>query len=187
MGRAHLRRERRQHVQIKFFLPWSIDRGCNVSSVSLLLPQQRPAVCILPSPNALSHALDMTEGQPPGHCVRCCWIGMHVGRELGLPEDQLRELYYVLLLKDLGCSSNAARICALYLTDDLAFKRDYKAVGDSLSKALGFVPSHTGLKVGLAERFRAILHIFRYGGEIARELIETRCPRCRHCPPPALS
>ena len=22
---------------------------------------------------ALSHALDMVEGQPAGHCVRCCW------------------------------------------------------------------------------------------------------------------
>ena len=25
---------------------------------------------------ALSHALDLTEGQPPGHCVRATWIGM---------------------------------------------------------------------------------------------------------------
>lgn len=126
---------------------------------------------------ALSHALDMTEGQPPGHCVRCCWIGMHVGRALGLPADQLWELYYVLLLKDLGCSSNAARICELYLADDLSFKRDYKTVGDSLPKVLGFVLRHTGLKAGLAERFRAILNIVQHGGEITRELIETRCQR----------
>src|SRR5690606_41676755 len=68
---------------------------------------------------ALSHALDITEGQPEGHCVRCCWIGMNLGRELGLSEHAQWELYYTLLLKDLGCSSNAARICELYLTDDL--------------------------------------------------------------------
>ena len=37
--------------------------------------------------------------------------------------------------------------------------------------------SHTGMKAGLAERFRAIINIFRNGGEIARELIETRCQR----------
>ncbi|MFT3733521.1 MAG: HD domain-containing phosphohydrolase [Rhodocyclaceae bacterium] len=126
---------------------------------------------------ALSHALDMTEGQPAGHCVRCCWIGMHIGREIGLPEDELWELYYVLLLKDLGCSSNAARICELYLTDDLDFKRDFKTVGDSLPSVLGFVLRHTGLKAGLAERFRTILNIFQNGGDIARELIETRCQR----------
>ena len=74
---------------------------------------------------ALSHALDITEGQAEGHCVRSCWIGMHVGRAMGLPDETLWELYYTLLLKDLGCSSNAARICELYLTDDLSFKHDF--------------------------------------------------------------
>ena len=85
---------------------------------------------------SLSHALDITEGQPKGHCVRACWIGMHVGRTIGLESGPLRELYYTLLLKDLGCSSNAARICELYLTDDLAFKRDFKTVGEGLPDVL---------------------------------------------------
>lgn len=126
---------------------------------------------------ALSHALDITEGQPEGHCVRCCWIGMHIGRQLNLPEDQLWDLYYTLLLKDLGCSSNAARICELYLSDDLQFKRDFKTVGDSLPQVLRFVLKHTGLKAGLAERFRSVLTILRDGSEIANELIATRCQR----------
>lgn len=127
--------------------------------------------------SALSHALDITEGQPEGHCVRCCWIGMHIGRRCGLNDGELWNLYYTLLLKDLGCSSNAARICELYLTDDLRFKRDFKTVGDSLPQVLGFVLGHTGLKAPLAERFRSVLTIFREGDEIAQELISTRCQR----------
>jgi HD-GYP domain-containing protein (c-di-GMP phosphodiesterase class II) len=127
--------------------------------------------------SALSHALDITEGQPEGHCVRCCWIGMHIGRAVGLDEDALWDLYYTLLLKDLGCSSNAARICELYLTDDLSFKRDFKTVGDSLPQVLNFVLKHTGLKAGLAERFRSVLTIMRDGSDIAQELIATRCQR----------
>lgn len=126
---------------------------------------------------ALSYALDITEGQPPGHCVRACWIGMHVGEELGLSQAELWELYYVLLLKDLGCSSNAARICELYLADDLTFKAEFKLLDGSLSQALSFVMSHTGLKSGLAERFKAIVNILQNGGEIVQELIETRCQR----------
>ena len=43
---------------------------------------------------ALSRALDLTEGQPPGHCVRCCWIGVNIGRRMGLPEDLLHDLYF---------------------------------------------------------------------------------------------
>jgi HD-GYP domain-containing protein (c-di-GMP phosphodiesterase class II) len=126
---------------------------------------------------ALSHALDMVEGQPAGHCVRCCSIGMHIGRELGLAEASISELYYTLLLKDLGCSSNAARICKLFLTNDLTFKHDAKTIDGSLPQALRFVLSHTGLKAGLAERFRTMVNVFLHSGQIAHELIETRCHR----------
>lgn len=127
--------------------------------------------------SALSHALDITEGQPEGHCVRCCWIGMQLGRHIGLSDEALWDLYYTLLLKDLGCSSNAARICQLYLSNDLSFKRDFKTVGDGLPEVLNFVLSHTGLRAPLAERFRSVMNIFRHGKEIADELIQTRCQR----------
>ena len=126
---------------------------------------------------ALSRALDITEGQPPGHCVRSCWIGMRIGQVMGLPEHALWELYYSLLLKDLGCSSNAARICELYLTDDRRFKQDFKTVGESLPQMLRFVFTHTGLKAGLAQRLSAVVNIMRNGTEIATELIQTRCTR----------
>lgn len=127
--------------------------------------------------SALSHALDITEGQPEGHSLRCCWIGLQIAEELELDERQIWELYYTLLLKDLGCSSNAARICELYLVNDLEFKRDFKLIDGSLPQALRFVLSHTGLKAGLAERFRAIINIFQNGGVISTELIQTRCQR----------
>lgn len=127
--------------------------------------------------SALSYALDITEGQPEGHCIRCCWIGMNVGQRLGLPESQLWELYYVLLLKDLGCSSNASRICELYLTDDLSFKRDFKWVDGSLPQVLRFVLRHTGTAASMVNRFRALSDIFTNGDAIAQELITTRCTR----------
>ncbi len=136
-----------------------------------------PGISLSELIGALSYALDITEGQPAGHCVRCCWIGMHIGKEIGLPENQLWDLYYTLLLKDLGCSSNAARICELYLTDDLNFKHDFKFVGESLPQVLHFVFTHTGLKAGLAERFRSVFTILRNGSKIAHELIATRCQR----------
>jgi putative nucleotidyltransferase with HDIG domain len=119
----------------------------------------------------------MTEGQPKGHCVRVCWIGVHIGQAVGLDVTSLRELYYTLLLKDLGCSSNAARICELYLTDDLAFKRDYKRVGESLADVLRFVFGHTGLNAGPARRLRSVVNILRNGVAITDDLIKTRCTR----------
>jgi HD-GYP domain-containing protein (c-di-GMP phosphodiesterase class II) len=127
--------------------------------------------------SALSHALDLTEGQPKGHCMRTCWIGTQIGQAINLPPAEISELYYTLLLKDLGCSSNAARICQLYLTNDHQFKADFKLVDGSLSQALRFVLSHTGLESGMADRLRAVVNIMRNGGQISRELIEARCHR----------
>ena len=125
----------------------------------------------------LSHALDMTEGQPPGHCIRVCWIGTRIGQVLGMGPQELSDLYFTLLLKDLGCSSNAARLCALYLADDISFKHDVKTIDGSLSAALRFVFAKTGLDAGLAERVRSIVNILRHGGQISHDLIETRCQR----------
>lgn len=109
--------------------------------------------------------------------MRSCWIGTHIGRRLGLDDTALWELYYTLLLKDLGCSSNAARICELYLTDDLGFKHDFKRVDGSLRRVLEFVVGHTGPGLGLVERVRAVGRILRHGDAFAQELIETRCQR----------
>ncbi|CAN5849417.1 HD domain-containing protein [soil metagenome] len=126
---------------------------------------------------SLSYALDITEGQPPGHCARSCLIGMRLARALGMPDEELWQVYYTCLLKDLGCSSNAARICELYLTDDLSFKRDFKWVDGSLPEVVRFALGHTALVRGLVERFTTILSSLRTSESAAQELIETRCHR----------
>ncbi len=112
----------------------------------------------------LSHALDLTEGQPRGHCVRTCWIGMRVGARLGLGDAELGDLYYALLMKDLGCSSNAARICQLYLADDLAFKAGFKTIDGSVGQAIAFVLKHTGPGAGLTTRIKAIVNVLSDAG-----------------------
>ncbi|URD62045.1 HD domain-containing protein [Sphingomonas sp. KRR8] len=126
---------------------------------------------------AFSYALDLTEGQPAGHCIRACWIGMQVGRQIGLSSQDLGDLYYTLLLKDLGCSSNAARICELYEADDRAFKQGYKTVGTSLAATLHFVFRKTAQGRPLRQRAAAIGNILRNGDAIAQEMIVSRCTR----------
>jgi HD-GYP domain-containing protein (c-di-GMP phosphodiesterase class II) len=127
---------------------------------------------------SLSYALDITEGQPEGHCVRCCLIGMRLGRHLGLSEATLAELYYTLLLKDLGCSSNAARICELYITNDLAFKRDIKQLDDAdFLSTVQFALEHTGIGSSLWQRFKVLFKSLQTREQVAQELIATRCQR----------
>src|SRR5215510_11136059 len=74
----------------------------------------------------LSYAMDLTEGQRPGHAVRSCRIGMRLAQTLGLSDEQQSHLFYALLMKDLGCSSNAARFSVLFGADDHDVKADLK-------------------------------------------------------------
>src|ERR1700678_2312068 len=78
--------------------------------------------------SALSFALDLTEGAVQGHAVRSCLLGMRIGREAGLSEAELFDLYYALLLKDIGCSSNSARMCQIVGGNDIAMKAGAKLV-----------------------------------------------------------
>ena len=77
---------------------------------------------------AMSYALDLTEGEPPGHAVRSCLIGMRLAEELGLDAADRSDLFYALLLKDAGCSANSARMAALFGADDHEAKRTSKRV-----------------------------------------------------------
>lgn len=89
----------------------------------------------------------------------------------------MHNVYHTVLLKDLGCSSNAARIAELYLTDDRVFKHDFKRIDGSLRQTLAFVFTQTGRGKSPPRRMAAIINILLNGPRIARDLIETRCTR----------
>ncbi|QAY79779.1 HD domain-containing protein [Sphingosinicella sp. BN140058] len=126
---------------------------------------------------AFSYALDLTEGQPAGHSLRACWVASRIACVLHLSGEERQTVYYATLLKDLGCSSNAARIAELYLADDRLFKHDFKLVPEGLAPTLKFVFTRTGSGHRLGTRAKAIAHILRDGTNIARDLIQTRCTR----------
>jgi len=127
--------------------------------------------------SAFSYALDITEGQPEGHCMRACWVGLHIGKQIGLSSAEIAELYYTILLKDLGCSSNAARIAELYLMDDRRFKHDYMSMDNTLGASLAFVASHAGASAPPRQRLASFLQVVTGGARLASELVSTRCQR----------
>lgn len=74
--------------------------------------------------SALSFALDLTEGAVYGHALRTCLLGMRIAAEAQLPQDQRSGLYFALLLKDIGCSSNAGRMGQIVGDDYRAINAD---------------------------------------------------------------
>jgi HD-GYP domain-containing protein (c-di-GMP phosphodiesterase class II) len=126
---------------------------------------------------ALSFALDLTEGQRPGHTLRTCVIGMRLGAEMGLGTHDLTALYFALLLKDAGCSSNAARMASLFGSDDRAVKYSMKLVDwhDRTRLALATWRAAGGGR-GLRARATHFLQLARTGNA-TRDFMAVRCDR----------
>src|SRR4029079_11143666 len=126
---------------------------------------------------ALSYALDLTEGEPPGHAVRTCMIGMRIAQELGLGEGERADLFYALLLKDAGCSANSARMAALFSVDARHAKRSSKRV-DWARSYTAFLWTLRTVAPGGSWRSRASqLMSIRQETEITRSLMRARCER----------
>jgi HD-GYP domain-containing protein (c-di-GMP phosphodiesterase class II) len=127
---------------------------------------------------ALSHALDITEGQPRGHAERTCLIAMRIGQELGLDDATRSSLFHAALLKDAGCSSNAAKVASLYGTDDADAKRDRK-VTDHLrpGESIRHLVRTTAPGRGPVAKARHLRLLVAHGSDGSRGLTELRCER----------
>lgn len=127
---------------------------------------------------ALSYALDLPEGLPPGHCLRSCWIGMQIAIEMHLDDETLSDVFYTILLKDAGCSCNAARIYELYHNDDLSVKAKFLAIeNQSLTEVAKFVWSHLAPQAPIREKLSRLVHLAINGNEIQNEVVTARCER----------
>jgi putative nucleotidyltransferase with HDIG domain len=71
--------------------------------------------------SALSYALDLTEGAVHGHALRSCLLGMRIATDARLPADQTSGLYFALMLKDIGCSTNADHVGEIGASNERAF------------------------------------------------------------------
>src|SRR3954447_16790520 len=126
---------------------------------------------------ALSYALDLTEGEPPGHAARSCVIGMRLADQLQLSAAARSDLFYALLLKDAGCTANAARMAALFGADDHDAKRTAKRV-DWASPLSALVWSAKTVAPGRSPRARIDrLLAIKNEGEVTRSLMQARCDR----------
>ncbi len=127
---------------------------------------------------ALSYALDMTEGQPMGHSVRTTMIGMRIAALVGLSEEDRSALFYALLLKDLGGSSNAAQLSRLYGADDRALKQAHRLIDwtDRVDVARYALKYSQRGKSGVARGW----HALKVGGQVKdarREMVVLRSDR----------
>jgi HD-GYP domain-containing protein (c-di-GMP phosphodiesterase class II) len=129
--------------------------------------------------SALSYALDLTEGRPMGHSVRSCLIGMRIAEELGLPAEAQADLYYTLLLKDAGCSSNSSRLYHILNADDIRAKGDLKTTDWTKIgwESLHYAVTHVATSTPFPQRVWRLLQVAATQQRDSCELVKIRCER----------
>ncbi len=128
--------------------------------------------------SAMSYALDIVEGQPEGHAVRSCLLGMRLAQEIKLPAEQQSALFYALLLKDLGCASNAAKICYLFGADDHGVKQDFKTTNwQNIVETAKYVMRNVSPTGSLWDKFRHFAHLVATSVSTGKQLVKIRCER----------
>ena len=128
--------------------------------------------------SALSHALDVTGGQPMGHAERSCLIGLRLAEAAGFDAGQRASLFYALLLKDAGCSTNSAATAAAYGADELTVKREYKLSDlGRPAQALRYLRRTVAPEASLLTRARHLRAVVALGSDGLRELEQMRCER----------
>lgn len=88
---------------------------------------------------ALSLATDLGMGQPMEYAQCVCVLSVRLGEALGLSESELREVYYLALLRHIGCNAETYRMADLF-GDELALRTHIAAVDSGhTSQVIGLV------------------------------------------------
>jgi HD domain len=112
---------------------------------------------------ALSLATDLGTGQPMEHGLRTCWLSLAVAEALGADAAARSCVFYVALLRFVGCTSDASETAVLAGGDDVAFNATMAPMlGAGSGEDTRFFVRH------LAED----LPLFRRAGRVARALAD---------------
>jgi HD-GYP domain-containing protein (c-di-GMP phosphodiesterase class II) len=93
---------------------------------------------------ALSLATDLAMGQPMEHALRTCLLAVSLGELLGLDDAELNDVYYVALLRAVGCTADPHDLAALF-GDEMAAQATMATIDHGDAPAmLGFILRNAG-------------------------------------------
>jgi HD-GYP domain-containing protein (c-di-GMP phosphodiesterase class II) len=124
---------------------------------------------------ALSLATDLGTGQPMEHGLRVCRLAIELASALGLSERECSDVYYVALLRAIGCVADAHQVAVRFGDEILANAQislmDTAQPGDVLNLLL----RHVGEGQSALRRARMIIAAFAAGPGERNEIITAHC------------
>ncbi len=114
-----------------------------------------------------------------GHSVRSCMMGMRLATEIGLSVEEQSDLYYALLMKDAGCSSNSSKLFHILSADEIRAKRDVKLTDWTRTswESLQYALTHVATGAPFLQRVWTLLRVAAKQQAESRDLVKIRCER----------
>ncbi len=123
----------------------------------------------------LAMATDLGLGLPIEHAIRACLMSIEMGRRLGLAPAELSELYYLTLLRMLGCTSGSADN-AYFFGDEVAFGRETQHLDYGDAARFGaWVMTSFAADGPPREREQSIAQLFSYTPEKRESALRGHC------------
>ena len=123
---------------------------------------------------AVSLASDLGLGQPMGHLLRSCQLGLRLAESAGLSEDERAVVYYVALLGWVGCHAESHEQAA-WFGDEIAMKADRYEVDMAGRAGASFVLRHVGAGGSPWRRARMLPPLIASRGKVAGAFEGTHC------------
>jgi HD-GYP domain-containing protein (c-di-GMP phosphodiesterase class II) len=122
---------------------------------------------------ALSVATDLGMGHEPEKAVRSCLVATELARSSGLPEIQVRDVYYTSLLLHLGCTAPAHELTHL-VGDDRRFLARAESIDDATIRGSFELLATVGRGTGI-QRPHHVARMLRGGKGTGEAIMRSTC------------
>ena len=124
---------------------------------------------------ALSLVTDLGTGQPMEHALRSCLLAVELAGEQGAPEEERRDVYYIALLRAIGCVADAHRVAARFGDEILANAQISLLDTAHPSDVVGLLLRQVSQNQPALRRARMILAALAAGPEERNHVIAAHC------------
>ncbi len=138
-----------------------------------------PGVRLAELIGALSLATDLGTGLPLEQALRTCLLATRFATHIGLGEQECREVYYVALLRSVGCVASARELASTFY-DELAFVGEmFPLDGAHPREVFPVLLRHAGKGLPAIQRSRALARFIREGPQGRDHVLAGDCEVAR--------
>lgn len=125
---------------------------------------------------ALSYGSGLAVTERMEHGTNTAFVGVQLGRALGLKAEELEAVFYGALLKDVGCGACGAVLAPFFAEDELAPRLDLALVDLHSPRSMGaWAKGQLRLDPTLPARLARLAAFASQCGAVAHEAVAAHC------------